>query len=703
MQTVARLIDQFIPNNYNLDIELNRIDRFFTGKVIISGEVLPGFNNIALHSKSLDIKSATIDDNLADFSFGEDDALIISQANLSSGPHKVCVEFTGKITDCMHGVYPCYYKHDGVNKELIATQFESHHAREAFPCIDEPAAKATFDVRLTTEDGVTVLGNMPIMSQENANNKLITTFDTTPIMSVYLLAWVVGELNRKTSRTDKGVEVNVYATPAQPIESLDFALDIAVRSIEFFNTYFGIDYPLPKCDNVALPDFSSGAMENWGLVTYREIALLADPKTTSVSSCHYVATVIAHELSHQWFGNLVTMEWWNDLWLNESFATFIEYAAVDALEPTWYIWQDFASSESVISLRRDSVSGVQSVQCDVNNPEEIDTLFDGAIVYAKGARLIQMLVHYIGEESFKIGLKHYFETHAYKNTTSHDLWAAFRDSSGKDVESFMTKWISQPGFPVVHANQINNSLSLSQERLASISEPKNDTLWPITLNSNHSELPNLFETKETTISVDTSTPIRLNIGNYAHFITHYDHGMLNSIIDEIKAGKLSPIDRLQLLNEQHILSNVGIISSAELIPLVNSFKGETSEAVWDIMSLVIGEEKKFVEPRTEASQKLKQLAENLAIDQYHRLGWEEKPGESEEDTKLRSKILGLMLYAKNSDVIAKAIEIYQSSSIENINSEIRYIVLSAVIRHACTPEIIDNMLRVQTETENCEL
>jgi len=223
---------------------------------------------------------------------------------------------------------------------------------------------------------------MPVVSQKTENNRLVTTFETTPVMSSYLLAWVYGDMLSKTAKTKNDVEVTVWATVAQSDAALDFSLDIAVRALEFFEQYYGVPYPLPKCDHVALPDFSSGAMENWGLITYRESVLLVEPGIAGVSSRHLAALVIAHELSHQWFGNLVTMKWWNNLWLNESFANLMEYLGPDALHPEWQIWNDFNSHEAVAALRRDAIDGVQSVQVDVNHPDEISTLFDPAIVYA---------------------------------------------------------------------------------------------------------------------------------------------------------------------------------------------------------------------------------------------------------------------------------------------------------------------------------
>ena len=703
MQIVPRLIEKFEPKNYNLSLNLNRQDRKFNGTAVISGLSKSNDNQISFHSKDLNIESVTLDGKAAEFIYGENDELIITHRDLNKTNNIIVISYNGTITDAMHGLYPCYYDHNGIKKELLATQFESHHAREVFPCIDEPAAKATYDVTLTTEKDIIVLGNMPVKTQKIENDKLVTEFETTPIMSSYLLAWVVGELHKKTAFTKGGVEVNVWATPAQPSDSLDFALDIATRSIDFFDEYFGTPYPLSKSDHVALPDFSSGAMENWGLVTYREIALLADPKSTSIASRHYIATVIAHELSHQWFGNLVTMEWWNDLWLNESFASLVEYIAVDALEPSWNVWLDFDSSEVIAALRRDSLDGVQSVQMNVNHPDEIDTLFDGAIVYAKGARLLKMLWRYIGDEAFQSGLKEYFKIHAYKNTTAHDLWAAFEKVSHKNIESFMSAWISQPGFPVLNVNIQGDKILLSQNRLVSKSNTPSSALWPIPLNTNISFSSELFNKESASFAYKTDSLVKFNTNNDAHFITHYDEKILESMITELNNGNLSPIDRLQLLNEQNILASAGIIDSSTLIKLLESFKNEDSEAVWDIIGLTLNELKKFTDNNDMAEKKLRSLAESLAIKQYNRLGWNQKSNEPEADTKLRSLIVGFMSYSENPEVTATAINLYRSKPIGELDPELRSIIISCVVRNDGKQSDIDSLIELYKTSDSAEL
>ena len=695
MNTVPRLINSFTPTNYTLSIDLSDAAmRNFSGTVSIQGDSTePGI--IRLHSKDLTVKTVAVDGRLATFTYGEFDELTISQESLKPGSHVVSLVFSGKITDAMHGLYPCYFEHDEVKKELFATQFESHHAREVFPCVDEPEAKATFDVTLTTPTGLTVLGNQPVKWQREEGGNLVTAFDTTPRMSSYLLAWVVGELHRKTAQTKDGVEVNVWATPAQRPEALDFALGHAVKTIEFFNDYFGVPYPLPKSDHVALPDFSSGAMENWGLITYREIALLADPETTTVASKQYIATVVSHELSHQWFGNLVTMKWWNNLWLNESFATMMEYVAVDAIHPEWNAWLDFASGESISALRRDAIDGVQAVQIEVNHPDEISSLFDGAIVYAKGARLLKMCRQFIGEDAFRAGLKSYFTEFAYKNTEADDLWRHLSDASGRDISKFMNTWISQSGYPVVHVG----ADSLVQEQFFIGPHQPSDKLWPIPLDGESSEdVPALLETE--TLHLPIADDERFNVHDASHFITHYQPEHLARLLDKVSG--FDELGRLQLLHEQTLMIRGRIMPSVNLIDLLDAYRDETSESVWSIMGVAFGELKKFVENDKDAEQGLKKIALELADKQFARLGWSAKTNEPESDTKLRSLILGMMMYGEDPVVEVHAKELFDNG-VETIDPEVRSLVIGNVVKRSSGTELVANLIELYQTTQSADL
>tara|TARA_B100000378_G_scaffold235856_1_gene202461 strand:+ start:2124 stop:4640 length:2517 start_codon:yes stop_codon:yes gene_type:complete len=700
MKSVTRLANVFRPTHYDLSIILHREARTFEGVVTIQGVSLVD-DEIRLHSKGLSIHSALIDGKQATLSHDPHDELVLLQQGLTRGNHVVVVSFGGSITDTMNGIYPCYFEVNGEKKEILATQFESHYARQAFPCIDEPEAKATFDVTLTTEKNITILGNMPIASQKEEGDALVTTFETTPIMSSYLVAWVAGELQKKTGTTKDGVEVSVWATHAQTPRSLDFALDTAIHCIEFFNDYFGVPYPLPKSDHVALPDFSAGAMENWGLITYREIALLVDPEVTTLSAKQYAATVIAHELSHQWFGNLVTMKWWNDLWLNESFANMMEYIAIDALHPDWNIWLDHAAGEVISALRRDSLDGVQAIQTDVHHPDQISSIFDPSIVYAKGGRLLRMLQAYMGSDDFRAGLTAYFTEHAYSNTSADDLWSSLSTSSGKNISGFMHTWITQPGFPVVHVSERGDTVALRQEQFF-IGEHTNTTrTWPIPLHGNAKSIPELLETTDTQFSYSDNEVLRINQGGTAHFITHYNTATQAKILETLPS--LPAIDRLHFLHEQTLLAQAGIIHSAELIPILERYKDETEETVWGVMSLTINELKRFVETDETAEKNLRKFVGNLSLAQYTRLGWSVKKGEPENDTKLRSLIISLSLYAEIPDALEQAKKRYTSTPLSSLDPELRTAILANAVRQNTTPSVVDSLLEAYTQEQNSEV
>ena len=698
MTKVPRLLDTFTPNHYNLTLDLTRAEeKEFSGIVIISGDSTG--ESILLHSKGLTVQSATIDNQPADVSFGEFDELRLFQPELKSGNHIVCINFSGTITDAMHGLYPCYFTHDGVKKQLFATQFESHHAREVFPCVDEPAAKAEYDLTLVTRTGITVLGNMPVKSEEENGDSLTTTFEKTPRMSSYLLAFVIGELHKKSAHTKSGVEINVWATPAQNENTLDFALDIATRSIDFYDEYFGVKYPLPKSDHVALPDFSSGAMENWGLITYRESCLLADPELTPESSRRFIATVIAHELSHQWFGNLVTMQWWNDLWLNESFANMMEYVAIDALQPDWHMWEDFATNEVTAALRRDSLDGVQSVQADVNHPDEISTLFDPAIVYAKGGRLLVMVRKLIGEEAFRAGLKSYFEKFAYKNTVGNDLWQELESASGQPIVNLMNAWISQPGLPVVSVSSSHDAAILSQERFFIGEHQPSDALWPIPLFANQPLDVKILDQKETTVSIEK--PLQLNCGLSAHFVTKYDESTREYLLKNIT--ELPTLDKICILQDATILARAGFENSASLLPLALSLKTETNEKVFGMAAGALTELRKFVDDNGAARDLLKKISGEFARATFEELGWDEKYGESDDDRERRTTALSLMMYSEDKEVLNEAKTRFDNNKLEDLPTEIRALIISANVRHFETPEMIENLFAAYKNTPSNDL
>ncbi len=704
MAKIKQLYNFFQPQNYQLTLDLDRKARKFSGGLILTGTTNKEQKSISLHAKDLKISKASIDGQKAKTKLHKDDKLEITcDKLLASGKHTVKLEFNGKINDSQHGVYPCYFKHNGIKKELLATQLEPHHAREIFPCVDEPAAKATFDLTLKTENSVTTLSNMPIKEQFEEGSQLVTTFKRTPRMSTYLLAFAVGELHKVSDRTKSGVEVNIWAVPSQKAEDLKFALECAVRNIDFFDNYFGCHYPLPKADHIALPDMGGGAsaaMENWGLITYREDYLIAD-KHTGISVKQRIARVVSHETSHQWFGNLVTMQWWDDLWLNESFASLMEFVAMDSLFPQWNVWQNFPTSETLPALRRDSNPGVQPIKTVVNHPDEIGTIFDGAIVYAKGSAVLRMLQVYVGDEAFQEGLRRYFQSHSYRNTKGLDLWKAL----GNTVTDFVTPWLEQSGFPVVSVDKKDNkTLELHQSEflIGGKSNPKK--LSPIPLHASDEKLPKIFDQKEMVVDIQ-SDDILINSGGHGQYIVNYDSNLRQNLINKIKSGTLPQTDRLRLLLESTLLMRTDHMKTAGTVELLDAFSNEDKQPVWDIIGLAISDLRQFVVDDEKAEAGLKKLARHISNKLAESLGWEQQLDESEETSKLRGNVLALAIYGENPEVIQQAIKLYEANKndINKLNGELRSLILTAAVRHGGYKNIVDDLLKAHASTHNSEL
>ena len=647
MQAVAHFIDTFVPEHYDLFLDLNRADKTFSGKVTIIGEAKS--SKISLHQKDLVIETVEVAGKARPFTVDNANEALYIELD-ATGQVEVTVTYAGKITDNMTGIYPSYYTVDGVKKEIISTQFESHFAREAFPSVDEPEAKATFDLALKFDqaEGELALSNMPEIDIENRKATGIWKFERTPRMSSYLLAFAAGDMQGVTAKTKNGTLVGVYATKAHPASNLEFALDIAVRSIEFYEDYYGVAYPIPQSLHVALPDFSSGAMENWGLVTYREIYLLVDENST-VSSRQDVALVVAHELAHQWFGNLVTMKWWDDLWLNESFANMMEYVCVNAIEPTWNIFENFQTTGVPLALKRDATDGVQSVHVEVNHPDEINTLFDPAIVYAKGSRLMHMLRRWLGDEAFAKGLNAYFAKHQYGNTIGRDLWNALGDASGRDVAAFMDSWLEQPGYPVLTARVENDTLKLTQKQFFIGEHEDKKRTWVLPLNSNWSGLPDTLETETleipnySALAAQNQGALRFNTENTAHYITDYQGVLLDQVLDTIT--ELDSTSKLQVVQERRLLAEAGHISFAELVPVIEKLTEETSYLVVSGVKAILNGLKIFVEEGSKSEEAYNNLVIKLSRFNFDRLGFEAKDGESHEDELVRKILIANFIAA----------------------------------------------------------
>lgn len=683
-KSVTRLFTQFQPEHYELRLVPDRDAMTFSGRVIIKGKKTgrPS-QRLTFHQKDLKITKATVTkhDKKGDqevvisrinLQKSFDEVRLHSEAMVYPGEYTVTLEFSGEITRPMNGIYPCFFKDGKTEKQLIATQFESHHAREAFPCIDEPEAKATFDLTLTTPAGETVIANTPVKSQETKGKQLVTTFEQTPRMSVYLLAFVYGELESREATTKDGVLVRTFATKDN-VEHTDFALDVAVKTLEFYNDYFDVPYPLPKCDFIALPDFAAGAMENWGCITFREQAMLVDPANTSLHLKQYVANVVAHELTHQWFGNLVTMRWWTDLWLNESFASWMSWLAVDNQFPEWKVWTQFIVEEQSMALKLDALEHTHPIEVEVRHPDEIRTIFD-AISYEKGASVLLMLHDYLGADDFRDGLRLYLKRHAYQNTDTVDLWAALEEVSKKPVTKFMRAWTAQSGYPIVHAE----NGTLRQERFyLNPAAKKEATTWPIPLLADGLELKTLEKSEA---KIKPKNDYVLNHNRTSFYRAVYDAEHLSKLAAMIKTGKLNELDRLGLLADAFEAAKAGYGPTVEALKLLEAYRAETSMVVWDIIASSVGS-LRVVMNDDDIRAGLKVYIRKLAEPQVKRLGWEEQESDSHFDKLLRPTVLGLASYGEDEAIVAETRKRFDTmTKPEDVHPDLRGVVYGTIAR-----------------------
>ena len=642
---MERLIRFFKPEKYVLDFSIDKAKKTIGGKVTVSGEVL----NEVVKFHAVDLKISDVVVNGKKHKFEADgEVLTIFDVELGLAEIEIC--YTGKLNENMQGAYLSRYEYEGKTETIVATQFESHYAREAFPCIDEPAAKAEFDVKITTDD----------------KDDLILINTPSPKMSTYLLAWVIGKFHGKTVKNAHGVEIATYCALNQDVDAVDFANEIAAKSLEFYDDNFGVPYPLKKLVQVALPDFEAGAMENWGLVTYRESMLLAG-KTATLGTFKGVALTVAHELSHQWFGDLVTMEWWDDLWLNESFATIMEYYAVDYIHPEYKIFEGFFTGDCLAALRRDCLSGVQSVHQDVKDPEEIATLFDPAIVYAKGARLILMLIRLMGWKNFCKGVTEYFEKYQYKNTVGDNLWDALTPHADFDTGKLMHAFIDKSGYPVISDNGVGDFKKFSQKRFLLDGEMKKSD-WP---------LPEILE--------DMSGHYILNLSDaeFEKRLTDFD--------------KLELEEKLRLLIDRDLVSKTTLASSASLLPLVWKFREEKSAAVWNIILAIVSGLKIFFEYGSSEEKEYKKFVKELVEPGLKYTGLETRDGDDENILRLRAILLALDFYAEDEENLKKLAAMY-TKNYAKLDKEIRADILDAKLY--LEPKLIDEYIEAyKTEVD----
>ena len=648
---MERFITYFKPTSYKLDLLIDNQAEDFSGEVLILGES-QNEDKIKLHAVDMEIISVELNaEKIDNFAY---DQKVLTIPVAQRAEQEIKISFRHKYNTNMQGCYLSTYKHDGKEERIISTQFESHYARECFPCVDEPEAKAVFTISISrpTDSANTVLSNSPLEtvvckpSLLGDQNLITSIFKPTPRMSTYLLAFVVGNFKGKTVTNENGVKITSYCSLAQDDSTLDFANEVAARSLEYYDEKFGVKYPLEKLDQVGIPDFEAGAMENWGLVTYRESMFLADQNAT-IDTKKCVALTVAHELSHQWFGNLVTMKWWDDLWLNESFASIMEYKAVDAIYPEFDIFDEFFTRDCLNALRRDAEPDVQSVRQPVYSPEDIEGLFDGAIVYSKGAHLMFMLSRCIGEDLFFKNLQTYFKTHAYANAEGNDLWAALQNGVDWDVKTLMDSWLNYPGYPL-----------LSE---AADNKPENRFTFTGTV-----AMPN-----PEAYQLPANCPIEDFTG---HFITLQSQEKFAETLDNWT--NLTREQQIRILSNQILLSKSPLVSNCTTIDLAQKFQSEQNPVIWELNTSLLAALKIFTPYESPEYYDFAKF-----LNAYLKPQIEARPiipaeNESSDTIRMRAATLGFALYAKNPEVTNTLADAY-SDNFDEINPEIRGLVFDA--------------------------
>ena len=695
MKNKVRLPVHVKPERCKIMLKPDLNEFTFEGKETIYLSLLKPTKQISLHSVDLEIE--TVEWVYGDkeswagkisYDLKAETATFTFPKNIQKGKGELKLTFKGILNDKMRGFYRSRYERGGVSKHIAVTQFESTDARRAFPCFDEPTHKAVFEVTLIVPPGTRAISNtIETGILEHESGYQVIEFAPTPKMSTYLLAFIVGEFEYIEGRTrpssrrmsgsinkqacgpsdlnigmdshlrgnDNGILVRVFTTPGKK-EQARFALDVARKCLDFYEDYFDIDYPLPVLDMIAIPDFASGAMENWGAVTYRESTLLIDEERSGTANKQWVALVIAHELAHQWFGNLVTMEWWSDLWLNEGFASFIEYLAIDHIFPQWDIWTQFVAEEMGVAYSLDALKNTHPIEVEVGDPAEISEIFD-KVSYSKGASVLRMLWQYLGPTVFQKGLQHYLKKHSYGNAETEDLWVALAEVSEKPVAELMRNWIQKSGHPVITISESGSKLNLTQSRFFSSpiskKESKDNTIWSIPLTSLRATAKQstkkiatsptaprndgewLMDKKSITIP---NTGAKLNLGEVSLVRIDYPKPYLDRLEKSIRNGKLSALDRLGLIRDSFDLAKSGDSPTALALELALSYAMEEDYTVWSTLT-----------------EHLSELDSLLAFESYHedfkkygreiysgiakKMGWQKKPQEKHTDSLLRGMVL----------------------------------------------------------------
>lgn len=697
----VRLSKDVNPIRYKISLKPDLEIFTFEGEEEITLEIKKSSNKITLHSAELEILEARIISSKkilqgkVTYDLEAETATILFPFAISIGTPVLKLKFTGILNDKMRGFYRSRYELDGKTYHMATTQFESTDARRAFPSFDEPSKKAIFDVSLIVPKNRTVISNtIEIDAREHSAGLKIIDFAPTPKMSSYLLAFIVGHFEHIEKKTENGVRVRIYVTPGKKKQA-EFALDVAVKSIAYFEKYFAIAYPLPTLDLIAIPDFSAGAMENWGAITYRENALLVDAQNTSTQLKQYVAVVIAHEIAHQWFGNLVTMEWWTHLWLNEGFASFMEYKAVDDMFPEWKIWKQFVNTDHATALELDGLVSTHPIEVEVGHPSEIAQIFD-AVSYSKGASIIRMLAEYLGKRDFRDGLRSYLKKYSYSNATTDDLWDALGEVSGKPVKKIMQSWTKTPGYPLITVDSNKNSVNFSQERFFSSAKSKRDNstwLVPVSLKTSYDNKTNFYYLDRKKLSIPLTYKfdwIKANAHETSFLRVKYSDKLLASLKSPIenRDKRLFEEDRLGIIRDLFTLSEAGLESTDKVLDFVKAFENEESYIVW---AQIINGIKRTGNLIFEEDfyQDYQAFVRSLLEKIVKKVGWNKEADEPYSRAFLRSGVIYTIGYAGDKQIIATAKKMFASSTSKKIDPDLRSAIYALVAENGDEKDYVD--------------
>jgi len=665
-----RLPANVVPFSYELVLEPDLEEATFAGEVTIVVEVVEATSQVVLNAIDLQIDYADVEGQTAGVTLDAEHerATLHLKDPLEPGPAGVHIRFRGVLNDKLRGFYRSTFKDsNGAEHTIATTQFESTDARRAFPCWDEPSLKATFAITLVVPEGLFAVSNAAVLTEaRTGNGRRRVSFDHTMKMSTYLVAFIVGPLAATEAVDVDGVPLRVIAPPER-LALAPFALEAGAAALRAYTDFFGIPYPGGKLDLVAIPDFAFGAMENLGCVTFRETALLVDQAQGSQADLMRVADVVNHEIAHMWFGDLVTMKWWNGIWLNEAFATFMELKATDAFRPEWDRWTSFGV-ERAAAFSVDSLAATRPIEFPVVSPAEAEGMFD-ILTYQKGCAVMRMLEQYVGEDGFRDGLRLYMATHAYGNTETGDLWDAIEEATRLPIRATMDSWILQGGFPLVTATLAADgaSVTLEQERfrlLPTTSGTEDEPRWsvPVVFRTSTGNVHKvLLSDASTTVALDAKADwLVVNAGASGFYRARYASGLLQALLDDLASAELAPLERHTLASDAHAAVLAGQAPVTDLFEVIRALAGDDDPDVWTALASSLTFLSR-VARGGDAEPLVAALVREVAGPALTRLGWEPVADEGDRTAALRGVLVALLGGAGCDDEVrAKAKALFEA-------------------------------------------